>query len=283
MGDARSRGYDGLIARLCAALRVRHVALETHSSALELLDALRAEHNALLGVVDGTRPLDDDNSEPTANSTKRRAVDPFGGGVRIGEASNEDPTPTPTPAAAHRPPLAPSPTPPALKRTASPRDARGSPTPPAPLKRALGNPSPTVFSSALPPAGAAAPAALPAPPAQRGVRAASPTPLFSARLDHAPRPSLVRPIAVRAGVPTLPAGATAHVARSRAPSAALPPVARSPAAPSAAVAASSDVRCRRRRRTCRQPLRRRVQVYAAAGRPALPHEHGSRRQWRRRC
>ena len=186
MSDARSRGYDDLVARLCAALRVRHVALDTPSSALELLDALRAEHYALLGVVDGARPRDDDSSEPTANSTKRRAVDPVGNGVRIGEASNEGPTPTPTPAAAQRPPLAPSPTPPAVKRAASPRDARGSPTPPAPLKRALGNTSPTVFSSALPPAGASAPAAQPTPPSWRGPRAASPTPLFGARLGRAP-------------------------------------------------------------------------------------------------
>ena len=52
MGDARSRGYDDLVARLCAALRVRHVALDAPSSALELLDALRSEHYALLGVVD---------------------------------------------------------------------------------------------------------------------------------------------------------------------------------------------------------------------------------------
>ena len=167
MGDARSRGYDDLVARLCAALRVRHVALDAPSSALELLGALRAEHNALLGVVDGARPRDD-SSEPTANSTKRRAVDPFGNGIRIGEASNEGPTPMSTPAATQRPPLAPSPTPPAVKRAASPRDARGSPTPPAPLKRALGNTSPTVFFSALPPAGASAPTAQPTPPAWRG-------------------------------------------------------------------------------------------------------------------
>ena len=96
-------------------------------TALELLDALRAEHYALLGVVNGTRPLDGDGSEPTANSTKRRAVDPTGNGVRIGEASNPGPTPSPTPAAARRPPLAIAlPTPPAVKRAASPRDVRGN-------------------------------------------------------------------------------------------------------------------------------------------------------------
>ena len=136
MSDARSRGYDDLVARLCAALRVRHVVVDAPDAALELLDALRAEHYALLGVVDGARPRDGDDSEPTANSTKRRAVDPFGNGIRISEALNEGPTPSPTPAAAKRPPLAPSPTPPAVKRAASPHGARGSPTPSAPLKRA---------------------------------------------------------------------------------------------------------------------------------------------------
>ena len=69
--------------------------------ALELLDALRAEHYVRLDVVDGKRPTDDDSSEPASDSTKRRAVDPFGNGVHIGETSNEGPTPTmQTPAAA---------------------------------------------------------------------------------------------------------------------------------------------------------------------------------------
>ena len=247
MGDARFRGYGDLVARLCAALRVRHVALDTPSAALELLDALRAVHCTLLGVVDGTRPRDDDNSEPTANSTKQRAVDFFSGGVRIGEASNEGPTPTPTPAAASRPPLSPSPTPPALKRAASPRDARGSPTPPAPLKRALSNPSLTVFSSALPPAGTAAPAALPTPPARRGARAASPTPLFGARLDHAPGAPLVRPVAVLAGVPTPPAvgqprtlHAAAHLPQCSSPSPAAPPLPPRLLPPPQASAAAGD-------------------------------------------
>ena len=85
MSDVHSRGYDDLVARLCAALRVRHVALDAPSAALELLDALRAEHYALLGVVDGKRPSGVDSSEPTAISIKRRAVDSFGGSVRIGE------------------------------------------------------------------------------------------------------------------------------------------------------------------------------------------------------
>ena len=92
MSDARSRGYDDLVVRLCAALRIRNVVVDAPDAALEVLDALRADHYALLGVVDGKQPTDDDSSEPTANSTKRRAVDPIGGGVRIGEASNEGPS-----------------------------------------------------------------------------------------------------------------------------------------------------------------------------------------------
>ena len=74
--------------------------------ALELLDALRAEHYVRLDVVDGKRPTDDDSSEPASDSTKRRAVDPFGSSVCIGEASNEGPTPMQTPAAARRQSLA---------------------------------------------------------------------------------------------------------------------------------------------------------------------------------
>ena len=54
LSDARSHGYDDLVAWLCAALRVRHVALDTHSATLELLGALHVEHYyARLGVVDG--------------------------------------------------------------------------------------------------------------------------------------------------------------------------------------------------------------------------------------
>ena len=98
MGDARSRGYDDLVTRLCAALHVKHVALDAPPAAHALLGALRAEHRALLGVDGGKRPHDP-QCEPEANSTKRRAIDPNGNGVRIGEASNPGPTPTPTPAA----------------------------------------------------------------------------------------------------------------------------------------------------------------------------------------
>ena len=128
-------------------------------TALELLNALRAEHYALLGVVDGKRPADDDSSEPTANSTKRRAVDPFGNVVRIGDSPTPAPTPMPTPAAAKGQPLARSPTPPTPKRTASPPGAHGSPTPPAAPKRAFCSHSPTVFSAAISLARPAAPAA----------------------------------------------------------------------------------------------------------------------------
>ena len=248
MGDARSRGYDDLVARLCAALRVRHVPLDAPSSALELLDALRAEHYALLGAVDGTRPLDDDNSEPTANSTKRRAVDPVGNGVRIGEAENEGPTPSPTPAAASRS-LAHRGWDVTLATHGSPSGARGSPTPPAPRRRAHGNSSPTVPLSriSLSPAGASAPNAVPTPPAARGPRAASPTPLFGARLSHAPGPPLVRPIAVRAGIPTPPAAMQSRTLHAAAPSPrrasplpAVPPLPPRHPPPSQASAAAGD-------------------------------------------
>ena len=197
-----------MVARLCAALRVRHVVVDAPDAALELLDALRAEHYALLGVVDGKRPTDDDSSEPAANSTKRQAVDPVGGGVRIGETSNEGPTPMQT--------LARSPQPPAPKWVASPPDARGSPTPPAPPKRAFGSRSPTVFSAGLSPARPAAPAALPTPLTQQPARAPSPLPFSGARVAHTPGARLVRPVAIHTGVPTPPAAVKPHALRTTA-------------------------------------------------------------------
>ena len=245
MSDARSRGYGDLVARIRAALRVRHVALDTPSAAaLELLDALRAEDYARLSAVDGKRTTDDDSSEPTADSTERRAVDPFGNGVRIGKASNEGPTPMQTPAAARRKPLAQSPTPPAPKRVASPPDARGSPTPPAPLKRALGNRSPTVFSArcAADAAGAAAGAHA---VAEAVLRRTDHTRAW--RAPHATR---------RHRHPGRRSHATggennARVTHRSAPSTACLPVARGAAAPSAAAAAARRPRLRATPRSSR--------------------------------
>ena len=256
MSDARSRGCDDHVARLCAALCVRHVAVDAPSAALELLDALRARHYTVLGVVDGKRPTDNDSSESIADSTKRRATDPFCGGVRIGEASNAGPTPMQTPAAARRQPLAQSPTPPAQKRAASPPDDRGSPAPPAPPKRALGNRSPTVFSTAFSPVRPAAPAALPTPLTRRSARAPSPTPFSGTRIARAPSAHLVRPVAIQAGVPTPPAAKKTHAICI----AAHPPwrVSPSPAAPLLSVVAATarGVRGRRRRCACRAAPRR---------------------------
>ena len=243
MSDVRFRGYDDLVARLCAALRVRHVAVDAPSAALELLGVLRAEHYALLGVVDGKRPTDDYSSEPTADSTKRQTVDPFGGGVRIGEASNPGPTPMQTPAAAKSRPLAQSPTPPTPKRAASPPDARGSPTSPAPPKRALNNRPPTALS----PASLAVPAALPTPLTRRPARTPSPTLFSGAWIAQKPGARLVRPVAIQAGVPTPPAAKKTHALRIAThpprrvhPSPVAPPLPPRPPPPLEAFAATGD-------------------------------------------
>ena len=87
-----------------------------------------------------------------------------------------------------------------------------------------------MFSAAISPAGPAAPAALPTPLTRRPARTPSPLPFSGEQVAHAPGARLVRPVAIQASVPTLPAAVkpralrtAAHPPQRASPSPSAPP------------------------------------------------------------
>ena len=84
VSDASSRGYDDVLAALCRNMRVRHEHVDVPPEAIDFLRRLRERNRAI--VLARAAEVSERNSEMDI-SPDPDVDDPFGDGVRIGEAA----------------------------------------------------------------------------------------------------------------------------------------------------------------------------------------------------